>query len=43
MKSVLIKCRKLRKKKYKMCGSRIKGAQESGMELNPVFKGIKWN
>ena len=41
MKSILIKHSKLRKEKYKMCGSSIKGAPGSRMELNPVFKDIK--
>jgi hypothetical protein len=35
MKSVLNKLSKLRKEKYKIYG--IKGAPESGMELNLVF------
>ena len=37
MKSILNKCIKLRKEKYKICGSSIKGAPRSEMELNPVF------
>ena len=39
-KNVLVKWSKLSKKKYKMYGLRTKGAPESGMELNPVFKEI---
>jgi hypothetical protein len=34
---------KLRKEKYKIYGSNIKGAPESEIELNPVFKDIKLN
>jgi hypothetical protein len=30
----------LKRKKYKMFGSSIKGAPESAMELNPVFEVI---
>ena len=40
MKSILIKHSKLRKEKYKIYGSKIKGALESGMELNIVFREI---
>ena len=36
MKSVLIKHSKLRKEKYKMYGSKSKGAPGSVMELNPI-------
>ena len=43
MKSVLNKCSKLRKKKYKIYGLRITGAPGSEVELNPVFKDIKLN
>jgi hypothetical protein len=39
MKSILIKHSKLRKEKYKIYGSSIKGGPGNGMELNPVFKG----
>jgi hypothetical protein len=38
----LIRQSKLRKEKCKMYGSNIKGASGSEMELNPVFKDIKW-
>ena len=41
VKITLINYRKLRKEKYKMYGSSIKGVPGSGMELNPVFKEIK--
>jgi hypothetical protein len=41
MKSILNKHSKLRKEKYKMYGSNIKGAPGSEMELNPVFQDIK--
>jgi len=41
MKSILNKHSKLRKEKYKMYGSSIKGPPGSEMELNPVFKDIK--
>ena len=41
MKNVLNKHSKLRKEKYKIYGSSIKGAAGSEMELNPVFKDIK--
>jgi hypothetical protein len=37
MKSFLMKCSKLRKEKYKMYGSRVKGAPGSRMELNPML------
>lgn len=40
MKSVLNKHCKLRKEKYKIHDSSIKGAPGSAMELNPVFKEI---
>ena len=44
MKNTLIKHRKLRKEKYKMYGSSIKGAPESTVQLNPVFKEIhRWS
>jgi hypothetical protein len=43
MKRILIKYRKLRKEKCKMYGSSFKGPPRSAMELNPVFKDIKWN
>jgi hypothetical protein len=43
MKSILRKHSKLRKEKYKIYGSSIKGAPGSEMELNPVFKNIKLN
>jgi hypothetical protein len=43
MKNILIKHRNLRKEKYKMYGSKSKGASGSGVKLNPVFKNIKWN
>jgi hypothetical protein len=36
-KSILNKHSKLRKEKYKIHGSSIKGAPGSEMELNPVF------
>jgi hypothetical protein len=38
--NILIKRSKFRKEKYKVNGSSIK---ESTMDLNPVFKDIKWN
>ena len=41
MKSILNKCSKLRKEKYKIYGLSIKGTPGSAMELNPVFKDIK--
>ena len=37
MQSVLDKYNKLRKEKYKIYGSSIKGAPGSKMELNPIF------
>jgi hypothetical protein len=37
MKSTLNKPSKLRKEKYKIYGSGIKGASGSKMELDPVF------
>jgi hypothetical protein len=40
IKNILIKHSKLRKKKYKMYGSKNKGAPGSRVELNPVFKEI---
>jgi hypothetical protein len=40
MKSILNKYSKLRKEKYKIYGSSIKGAQGRKMEVNPVFKEI---
>ena len=40
IKSVLMKCSELKKKKYKMYSSSNKGAPGSEMELNPVFKEI---
>ena len=40
MKSVLIEHSKLRKEKYQIYGSSIRGATGSGMELTPVFKKI---
>ena len=43
MKSVLIKHSKLRKEKYKMYGSKSKGAPGSGIEVNPVFKDVNCN
>jgi hypothetical protein len=43
MKNVLMKLSKLRKEKYKMYGSRIKVSPGSGIELNLVFKAMKWN
>ena len=41
MKNILIKHSKLRKEKYKLYASSIKGAPGSKMELNPMFKEIK--
>jgi hypothetical protein len=38
MRNVLIKRSKLRKEKYKIYGSSIKGASRSRMELNPMFQ-----
>jgi hypothetical protein len=43
MKSILNKHSKLRKKKYKIYSSIIKGVPGSEMELIPVFKDIKLN
>ena len=43
MKNILNKRSKLRKEKYKVYGSRIKGVPGSEMELNPVFVDIKLN
>jgi len=40
LKSILNKHSKLRKEKYKIYGPSIKGAPESEMERNPVFKEI---
>ena len=37
MESVLMKRSKLRKEKYKIYGSSIKGAPGSGIELDPIF------
>jgi hypothetical protein len=37
MKNILNKCSKLRKEKYRIYGSNIKGIPGSEMELNPVF------
>jgi hypothetical protein len=41
MKSNLDKCNKLKKENYKIYG--IKEAPGSEMDLNSVFKDIKWN
>jgi hypothetical protein len=41
VKRLLNKCSKLRKEKYKMYGSSIKGTPGSEMGLNPVFNDIK--
>jgi hypothetical protein len=41
MEKVLIKCSKLRKKKYKVYAAKIKRVPGSRMELNAVFKDIK--
>jgi hypothetical protein len=41
MKSILNKCSKLRKEKYKIYGSTINGAPGSKIGLNPVFKEIR--
>jgi hypothetical protein len=38
MKSTLNKCSTLRKEKYKIYGSSIKGAPGNKMELNPVLR-----
>lgn len=43
MKSILVKHSKLKKKKYKMYGSKSKRVPGSKMKLNPVLKDIKWN
>lgn len=43
MEQVLIKFTKLREENCKMYGSKINREQGSGMELNLVFKAIKWN
>jgi hypothetical protein len=40
MKSNSNKCSKLKREKYKIYGSSIKGAPGSEMKLNPVFKEI---
>jgi hypothetical protein len=40
MKSILIKCHKLRKEKYKIYDQRVNDVPGSRMELNPVFKEI---
>jgi hypothetical protein len=40
MKNILKKQSRLRKEKYKMCGSSNKRAPGSEMELNPVFKEV---
>jgi hypothetical protein len=40
MKSILMECSKLRKEKYKMCGSNNKEAPGSRMELNPLLADI---
>ena len=40
MKSILIKGSHLHKEKYKMYGSKNKGAPGSRIELNPMFKEI---
>jgi hypothetical protein len=40
MKKPLIKHSKLREKKYKMYGSRVKGAPGNGTKPNPLFKYI---
>jgi hypothetical protein len=39
--TILNKCNKPRKEKYKIYGSSIKGAPESEMKLNPVFSDIE--
>jgi hypothetical protein len=41
MKSILMKCSKVRKEKYKMYASTIKRAPRNRMELNSVLKDIK--
>jgi hypothetical protein len=43
LKNILNKCSKSRKEKYKICGSSIKGAPGSKMEMNPVFRDITLN
>jgi hypothetical protein len=43
MNSILNKHSKLRKGKYKIYGSTIKGVPGGEMELNPVLKDIKLN
>ena len=43
MKNILNKHSKLRKEKYKIYGSSIKGAPGSEMEMNPMFKDNKLN
>jgi hypothetical protein len=43
MKSIFNKPSKLRKEKHKICGSSIKGALGSEIELNSVLKDIKLN
>lgn len=43
MESILMKKGKLRKEKYKIYGSSIKGTPGSEMELSPVFKDSKLN
>jgi hypothetical protein len=43
MKSILNKHSKLKKEKYKIYGSSIKGGPGSEMEVNSVFKDIKLN
>ena len=40
MKRILIKHSKLKKEKYEICGSNIKGTPGSRMELNPVCEVI---
>jgi hypothetical protein len=40
MKSALMKRSKLRKEKYKMCGSSNKGAPGSEMKINSMLKEI---
>ena len=43
LRNMLIKHSKLRKEKYKIHGSKIKGTPGREIRLNPVFKDIKWN
>ena len=43
MKNILNKHSKVRKGKYKIHGSSIKGVPGSEMELTPMFKDIKLN